>query len=194
VNQVTSIPFCAVLKGMLHEDLRYHRPRPVHLSGFLSVMSEQMLTPAYSGAERFGDRSYAVISDKYLNFSSRVGYHYGVLDSYCGRTISNNYITFSFKGGAADDIRRSRRARAIAKILDALDFVVEVVADRVDARFQKHEAQIIEDRLDQIGRLLQFTRQMDMLMDSDMSVALMAEAFLEGDYQLEAGGRKESAR
>jgi len=194
VNQVTSIPFCAVLKGMLHEDLRYHRPRPVHLSGFLSVMSEQMLTPAYSGAERFGDRSYAVISDKYLNFSSRVGYHYGVLDSYCGRTISNNYITFSFKGGAADDIRRSRRARAIAKILDALDFVVEVVADRVDARFQKHEAQIIEDRLDQIGRLLQFTRQMDMLMDSDMSVALMAEAFLQGDYQLEAGGRKESSR
>jgi pyruvate, water dikinase len=153
-----------------------------------------MLTPVHSGAERFGDRSYAIISDKYLNFSSRVGYHYGVLDSYCGRTVTNNYITFSFKGGAADDARRSRRARAIARILEALDFTVNVVADRVDGRFQKHEAKIIEDRLDQLGRLLQFTRQMDMLMDSDMSVALMADAFLEGNYHLESRRRKDDTR
>ncbi len=185
VEEVVSIPFSAVLRGMLHEDLRYHRPRPIELKGFFSVMTEQMFTPAYSGAERFGDRSYAIISDKYLNFSSRVGYHYSVLDSYCGRTVNKNYITFSFKGGAADDVRRNRRARAIAQVLESLDFVVEVVADRVDGKFQKFEQPIIEEKLDMIGRLLQFTRQLDMLMNSETTVAAIAKAFLSGNYHLE---------
>lgn len=184
VDQIQSVPFNALLKGMLHEDLRFHRPRPVELKGFFSVMSEQMLSSPYT-AERFGDRSYAIISDKYLNFSSRVGYHYGILDSYCGRTLNKNYITFSFKGGAADDIRRNRRARAIGLILKELGFTVETVADRVDARLQKYEAPAIQEKLDIIGRLLLFTRQMDMLMHSEGSVAAIAEAFMKGDYHLE---------
>ena len=185
VQHVASVPFKALLKGMLHEDLRYHNPRPIELRGFLSVMGEQMLSPGHMGPERFGDRSYAVVSDKYLNFSSRVGYHYGVLDSYCGQTASKNYITFSFKGGAADDVRRSRRARAIALILKNHHFSVEVVADRVDARFQKYETPTIEEKLDMLGRLLLFTRQMDMLMHSDASIEAIARCFMEGDYRLE---------
>ena len=121
VENIASIPFKALLRGMLHEDLRGMEPRPIHVSGLLSVMREQMLSEA---GERFGDRSYAVISAKYLNFSSRVGYHYSILDSYCGDNINNNYITFSFKGGAADDIRRNRRVRAIANIMEQQDFAV----------------------------------------------------------------------
>jgi pyruvate,water dikinase len=192
VKQVASAPFKSLLKGMLHEDLRYQRPRPVELKGFLSVMGEQMLSNTH-GAERFGDRSYAVVSDKYLNFSSRVGYHYGILDSYCGQTINKNYITFSFKGGAADDVRRNRRARAIAQILKELGFTVEVMGDRVDAKFQKYPQEDIEEKLDQVGRLLLFTRQMDMLMHSEASVTAIANAFLAGDYHLEgkAGTRAE---
>ncbi|MFP5212773.1 MAG: PEP/pyruvate-binding domain-containing protein [Acidobacteriota bacterium] len=185
-DKVSSIPFKALLKGMLHEDLRYHRPRPVALRGFMSVMSEQMLTPTHSGGERFGDRSYAIVSDKYLNFSSRVGYHYSVLDSYCGQTVNKNYITFSFKGGAADGQRRNRRARAIAMILEALDFTVEVVADRVDARYQKYGMEVTEEKLDMLGRLLLFTRQMDMLMNTEETIHVVAKAFIEGNYHLEA--------
>lgn len=184
VAEIASLPLRALLKGLLHEDLRWHGPRPVDLGGFFSVMKEQMLRPPNQG-ERFGDRSYAIISDKYLNFSSRVGYHYSILDSYCGQTINKNYITFSFKGGAADDARRNRRARAIAQILKELDFSVEVKGDRVDARFQKYERPVIEEKLDMVGRLLQFTRQMDMLMKSEASVAAIARSFLAGHYQLE---------
>jgi pyruvate,water dikinase len=147
-------------------------------------MSEQMFTNP-QGAERFGERTYAIISDKYLNFSSRVGYHYGILDAYCGQSINKNYITFSFKGGAADDVRRNRRARMIALILKALDFSVDVIADRVDARLKKYESSVIEEKLDLIGRLLQFTRQMDMLMNSEASVETIAKKFLEGKYDLE---------
>jgi pyruvate,water dikinase len=184
VDQVTSVPLQALLRGMLHEDVRGREPRPVQLSGLLSVMREQMLA-APNVEERFGDRSYAIISDKYLNFSSRVGYHYSVLDAYCGQTVNKNYITFSFKGGAADDTRRERRVRAIAIVLIGLDFSVEVKGDRVDARLQKYEQAIIADKLDLIGRLLIFTRQLDMLMTSEFSVEAVAKNFLRGNYGLD---------
>ncbi|MHC1742506.1 MAG: PEP/pyruvate-binding domain-containing protein [Syntrophobacteraceae bacterium] len=183
-KQIASAPFRALLKGMLHEELRYMKPRPVELRGFLSVMGEQMFTNVH-GTERFGDRSYAIISDKYINFSSRVGYHYGILDAYCGLTMNKNYVSFSFKGGAADDVRRNRRARAIALILKDLGFTVDVQGDRVDAKLQKYEAAVIEEKLDYVGRLLLFTRQMDMLMHNEATIPAIAQAFMEEDYQLE---------
>jgi len=184
VDNISSIPMKALLKGILHVGMQTRGPRPIDLGGFLSVVREQMFQPN-SVAERFGDRSYAIIADKYLNFSSRIGYHYSVLDSYCGDTVSKNYITFSFKGGAADEVRRNRRARAIAQIFQALEFVVEVREDRVDARFYKYERTVTEEKLDMVGRMLQFTRQMDMLMHCDATVDALAQSFLSGDYDLD---------
>lgn len=105
VDHVVSLPLKALLRGMLHKDLQWRGPRPVQLRVFFSVMTEQMFFSPTMGGERFGDRSYAIVSDKYLNFSSRVGYHYNILGSYCGQTMNKNYITFSFKGGAADDVQ-----------------------------------------------------------------------------------------
>ena len=153
VKDIVSLPFKALLRGMTLEVFQRPQLRPVSFSGFFSVMREQMMAPPQAGNERFGDRSYAIISDKYLNFSSRVGYHYSVLDSYCGPAVNMNYITFSFKGGAADDTRRNRRIRAIALILRNLDFVVESSGDRVDAHFQKYESPLIEEKLDLVGKI-----------------------------------------
>lgn len=184
VDEVLSVPFQALLKGILHVGAQVNGPRPVDLGGFLSVMREQMLSPA-TMAERFGDRSYAIISDCYLNFSSRIGYHYSALDSFCSEFVNKNYITFSFKGGAADDVRRQRRARSIASVLRALEFSVEVREDRVDARYYRYEQELIEEKLDALGRLLQFTRQMDMLMASEASVDALATSFLKGNYSLD---------
>ncbi len=184
VDQITSVPFKAVMGGMLHEDLRHSGPRPIDLGGFFSVVREQMFAPN-NPEERFGDRSYAIVSDHYLNFSSRIGYHYSVLDSFCSESVNKNYITFAFKGGAADELRRMRRVRAIATIFKALDFTVEVREDRVDARYYKYDLESTQNRLDQVGRLLQFTRQMDMLMQSDATVAAIAQCFLAGKYHLD---------
>ena len=44
----------------------------------------------------------------------------------------------------------------------------------------------MEAKLDQIGRLLQFTRQMDMLMNTQASVETAARCFLSGNYRLES--------
>ena len=182
-DKIASIPFHAVLTGMLDEKLRSMEPKAIDLGGFFSVVREQMFTPT-AAAERFGDRSYAIISDHYLNFSSRIGYHYSVLDSYCCDTPNKNYITFAFKGGAADEIRRNRRVRTIANIFRAFDFRVEVREDRVDARFYKYDEAATKSRLEMLGRLLQFTRQMDMLMHSESSVESITRSFLAEDYSL----------
>jgi pyruvate,water dikinase len=191
-ENIASTPFKALMRGLLHEDLREMEPRPIHVSGLLSVMREQML--AQSPGDRFGDRSYAVISAKYLNFSSRVGYHYSILDSYCGDTINNNYITFSFKGGAADDVRRNRRVRAIAKVLEQEDFTVDVKGDQVSARLLKYPRPVIEEKLEMIGKLLLFTRQMDMLMDSEYSVDAVVNNFRDGNYRYDQGLIKDLQR
>jgi len=185
VDQITSAPFNALLRGMLRKDLKAMEPRPIELKGLFSVMSQQMLAPPNRATERFGDKSYAIISDKYLNFSSRVGYHYSILDTYCGQTPTKNYINFQFKGGAADDLRKNRRVRSIEKILGALGFLVESQGDRVTARFAKEQPAVIEEKLDYIGRLLLFTRQMDMLMTTEAAVNHLAECFLQGNYSLE---------
>lgn len=187
IHQITSGPFKALLNGMLNKDISALEPKPINFSGLMSVMREQVLSPGHVG-ERFGDRSYALIADKYLNFSSRVGYHYSVIDAYCGETINKNYITFSFKGGAADKIRRGRRVRAIAMILEKEGFTVDVKADKVDARLQKYPRPYIEGKLDILGRLLIFTRQMDMLMHTEQSVEWVAMNFVEGNYRLRTSG------
>ncbi|OIO00745.1 MAG: hypothetical protein AUJ49_09300 [Desulfovibrionaceae bacterium CG1_02_65_16] len=184
-DDVTSAPFRSLIAGLTLDRAQLTTPRPVQVKGLLSVVGQQMIANPSAGGQRFGDRSYAIISDKYINFSSRVGYHYGVLDCYCGRTVSKNYITFSFKGGAADDLKRARRARAIGLILEGNGFKVDVEGDRVVGRLQKHETSVILEKLWLMGKLLQFTRQTDMLMVDDKSVRDMADCFLSGRYVLD---------
>lgn len=181
-GDVTSVPFHHVLAGMLNPEVQARGPRPVNVRGFLSVMGQSMIGGNRQAGERFGDRSYAIVSDRYLNFSSRVGYHYAILDTWCGDTVSKNYIRFEFAGGAAGDVQRSRRARCIGLILNELGFTIDVLHDRVRARFQKYPKLEICSRLDQLGRLLIMTRQMDMLMVSEAAVQTFAANFLNGEY------------
>lgn len=181
-NEVLSAPFNSVLEGMLAPEVQPTGPRPVNIKGFLSVMEQSLIGANLNACERFGDRSYAIVSDRYLNLSSRVGYHYAVLDSWAGATINKNYIRFEFTGGAAGQIQRSRRARCIGLILSELGFTVDVWHDCVRARLQKYVKSEILSHLNQIGRLLIVTRQMDMLMVNDNAVQDYANAFLRGKY------------
>lgn len=181
-DDVLSAPFNSVLAGMLAPEVQPTGPRPVNIKGFLSVMEQSLIGANLNACERFGDRSYAIVSDRYLNLSSRVGYHYAVLDSWAGATINKNYIRFEFAGGAAGQIQRSRRARCIGLILSELGFTVDVWHDCVRARLQKYAKSEILSHLNQIGRLLLVTRQMDMLMVNDNAVQDYANAFLRGEY------------
>ena len=95
-----------------------------------------------------------------------------------------NYINFQFKGGAADDLRRNRRARLIRNILEVYGFLVEVQGDRVNARYAKQPQDRTAEKLDMLGRLLIFTRQMDMLMENEAILDRLTESFLSGRYDV----------
>jgi pyruvate, water dikinase len=97
---------------------------------------------------------------------------------------TKNDINFEFKGGAAADAHRNRRARLIERILSALGFWTLVRGDRAQARFGKHPAPKILGMLDQLGRLLMYTRQMDMLMTDETKVNTLADRFLAGEYTI----------
>jgi pyruvate,water dikinase len=183
-SQIASVPLSALLTGMLHEKLPRYGPRPMDASGLLSIMLRHAVTGPETEST-FRNPCYAMISDKYMNYTARVGYHFSVVDTYCGESQSKNYISFRFHGGAADHVRRSRRARAIAEVLKAHRFSVELKHDLINARLSKGSREETEKQLEMIGSLLQFFRQMDAAMATDDAVHLFKDAFLRGDYGLE---------
>ena len=186
LKNVKSIPLTAMLKGMLDDRIPRFGPRSMDLSGFVSVMMRHALT-APEQDRTFRDPCYAIVSDSYLNYTARVGYHFGVVDAYCGHTRNKNYISFHFKGGAADRVRRGRRVQAIAGILKEHGFSVWVNEDLVNARIRRGSRDETAEKLEVIGRLLQFFRQLDAGMSSDESVKLFQDAFLSGNYAMAQG-------
>jgi pyruvate,water dikinase len=182
-EQITSAPLNALLKGMLDPRLPQFGPRPMDLKGFFSIMARHAVNSP-EGERTFREPSYVITSDRYMNYTARVGYHFSVVDTYCGATSTKNYVNLVFRGGAADIVRRVRRVKAMANILRELGFVVEPNGDSVSARLSKSTKEEISAKLEAIGRLFQFARQMDIAMVSNEAVSRFEQAFLTEDYTL----------
>lgn len=185
-GQIASPLLAALVEGMLHPGIQRFGPKAMDAGGFLHVMFRHALTNAEENPA-LRDPCFAIFSDKYLNMAARVGYHFSAVDAYCTQSIDQNYVVFRFKGGAADQARRVRRVRAIARILGELGFVTDVRGDLVAARFIKQGREETMRAIEMLGRLLQFMRQMDAAMVSDAVSDEVAQAFLEERYDL--GGK-----
>jgi pyruvate,water dikinase len=183
-SQIDCVPLLEVLKGMLNEKIPRFGARPMDMGGLFSIMMRHAVTTP-EAESTFRDPCYAMISDKYMNLTARVGYHFSVVDAYCGESQNKNYISLLFQGGAADYARRTRRARAIAEILEKHGFSVELKHDLVRARLNKGTREETMKQLEMLGSLLQFFRQMDAAMASDDASSIFRDAFLRGDYGLE---------
>lgn len=177
IKDLTSCPMKVFLEGMLK--VKWDKPRPISAKGFLSVLGQGMLNPP--PITLIGRLSYAIISDKYMNFSTKAGYHFSTIDCWCGNSVNKNYIHFRFNGGAADTERRIRRVRFLQTVLEALDFTTSAKGDMLWARLDKIDHGIEKERLFHLGRLVICARQLDMLMDSDESPDFFAQSFLKGE-------------
>jgi pyruvate,water dikinase len=185
IQDIASIPFRALLRGMKHDQVDWNRDAGVSWSGFASIVAESVMRdPMKEG--RMGGPSYAIIAGHYLNFNSRLGYHFTTIDSYCGPEINDNYIAFYFKGGAADIGRRARRAMMIAAVVRKLGFKVDQKGDMVRGEVKKYDENFTEEKLDMLGRLLGSVRLLDMHLADDRQVDWYAEQFLRGNYTFEA--------
>jgi pyruvate,water dikinase len=186
-GHVTSLPLQALLRGLLDRRLQRWGPRPIDVGGLLGIIARH----AFSSPENertFRDPCYALVSDQYLNYTARVGYHFGVVDTFCSPAPNRNYVSFRFRGGAADRSRRQRRAQAIGFVLRELGFTVETAGDAVRARLSKATRDETLEQLEHVGRLLQFFRQMDAAMASDEAADHLTHAFLKGDFDLTRQG------
>jgi hypothetical protein len=181
-DEILSAPVQAMFQGMYYPGISWSGPIGVNLKGFMVIMAQSSSRPE----EDFWDKTYLLASRDYMNFNSRLGYHYTSVASYLGDDPLNNHIRFMLKGGAADDLRRARRARFLGLVLERLDFEVDVHKDLIEARMITAERAVIENRLDMIGRLMGCSRQRDMVMNSESTVNWYAEAFLRGNYAFES--------
>ncbi len=182
-SAIHSIPFRAILQGMLFPGAWHQEAMSV---SFRDMMHSMMTTPQDTLSGQYTGHNIAIISETYVNLCFRFGYHFNIIDAFCHDVERDNHIYFRFLGGATDIAKRSRRATLIASILEAFDFSIQTKGDLVIARTSNLAQPEMERTLDILGRLIGFTRQLDVQMTDDETVAQYVEAFLMGDYGIVA--------
>ena len=180
-EEILSEPLLAMFKGMYYPGITWSGPIGVNLKGLMVIMAQSTSRPE----EDFWDKTYALLTGEYMNYNSRLGYHYTAVDAFVGDNPGNNHIRFMFKGGAADDVRRARRARFIGAVLEKLNFEVVVQKDLVNGRFLRQDRAATVKNLDLIGRLMGCSRQRDMVMNDEAIASWHIEAFLRGNYEFD---------
>jgi pyruvate,water dikinase len=182
-DDIASRPFLALLRGFHHPGVSWAGQVAPDMKGFISVFANTMYD--MGKAERgLGGKSFAIITDSYLNFNSRLGYHFGLVDAYISEERNDNYISFQFKGGAAALERRERRARLLKRILDNLGFKAQAKGDLVQGRLVKYSLLETEETLELAGLLMAFCRQLDLALSSDTVMETCLQAFKKEDYSL----------
>jgi pyruvate,water dikinase len=178
LDNIASIPMLALWRGIVA--FPWEGPPSLDGKGFMSVLFQSAtnanLEPAR--ASHFADKNYFMISKHFCNLQSRFGYHFTSVEALGGPRPRENYIRFQFKGGAADQQRRVRRARFVGEILDEFNFQTRVREDALFARLDDCDQQFIEDHLEILGHILIHTRQLDMIMNREEVVQFYKQRIL----------------
>ncbi len=181
-DRITSIPFKAIMHGMIHPGAWHSEAVPLKAKDFLSSM---MRMPDITNAvDSTAGYNVAFISREYVNMSIRFGYHFNMVDCYCSENSRNNHIYFRFAGGATDLTKRSRRLDLIARIMEEYGFSIKIKGDLLNARVAGLDRGRMEQVLDQTGRLIAYARQLDAVLHDDYAVDRYVRLFLDGIYEL----------
>jgi pyruvate,water dikinase len=177
-DDLRSLPLRALLEGLTAAGVWDTAPAAMDLNGFMSSATRSSeLTRPIAEAPR---QNLAIVSDHYLNLNLKLGYHFNIVDCYAGDARDDNFIYFRFGGGATEMARRSRRADLLKRILREYDFVVEGKQDLVIGRAKKMPRADVVEQLRMLGRLIGFTRQLDIFLRSDDIVEHYVADFVRG--------------
>ncbi|MFA7348086.1 MAG: PEP/pyruvate-binding domain-containing protein [Desulfurivibrionaceae bacterium] len=178
LGHITSVPMQAIWQGMMA--FPWAGPPPVSLGGLGSIIFQSTRNPSLDPGVRsaMASKNYFLISKNFCNLSVRLGYHFALVEANLGEFLTENYVSFQFKGGAADENRRLLRIRLISEILSAFGFRVEQKVDAMTARIEKKPGPYLLERLRVLGYLLIHTRQIDMVMADEGMAANYREKIM----------------
>jgi pyruvate, water dikinase len=181
-EHIRSWPMKALWEGLSGPGVWSTEPVPVDFQGMMSSLSKTRTeTPGVTTVSGF---NLAVISENYLNLHLRLGYHFNLVDARMETEAPRNHIYFRFVGGVTDLTRRSRRAQLLEKILSQSHFKVDTKGDLVVAKVLHLPREDMEQRLQLLGRLIGFTRQLDIQLRRDEDVPDFVEAFFHQNSRL----------
>ncbi len=171
LHEITCRPMLALWEGMVA--VPWEGPPAMSGRGFASVLFEATANPALATPFRkpYAQQNYFMISQRFMNLQSRFGFHFAAVEAVIGDRDHENYLSFSFKGGAADLDRRAGRVRFICEILAEYGFSVAARDDHATARLAALPGPAMEDKLEIVGYLIMHTRQLDMIMASPSAVS-----------------------
>ena len=152
-------------------------PKPVDLAGFMSVVMSTATDTNIT--ERLHEKNFAIITHDYMNLSNRLGFHFATIEAFLGAP-GESYVSFTFYGGGAELPRRMRRVRFLTRVLEDLGFRVEPKEDSITARIDGYDADILDEKLEVLGRLMMVSKQLDMVMLSEDAVEQYYREFSEG--------------
>lgn len=177
--RIACAPMLALWDGMVA--VPWAGPPSTSAAGFMSVVMESAMNPELecTACNAMSNRNFFIISDNYMILQARYGYHFCTVECLAGQDSHENFVSFQFKGGAADRERRRLRARLLADLLESQGFRADVKDDSLFAVAEDFDEQEILQRARLLGYLLIHSRQVDMIMRETQRAEALAKKLAE---------------
>jgi len=171
-EEITSLPMRACWRGLCDPRIPWDQGQ-LHLdwqefdqmSGGIFALDSRLLA------------SFAVTASDYLHLNIRFGYHFSIIDTLCSESPGANYLNFRFKGGGAAEEQREFRLHFIEKVLTEFGFDTRIKGDMLNASLSRASNEETAQGLTRLGRLLAYTRLMDIRLQNMAEAAEEAANF-----------------
>jgi pyruvate,water dikinase len=190
-DDIESMPMKAIWKGFTHPGITGEGTINLDVKNILTLFASSAISEF---GEMPGGVSYAVVSNEYMNLSAKFGYHFATIDTLCSENSNQNYLSLQFAGGAGNYYGKTLRVYFLGSILGRLGCDVSMKGDLLEAFISGYDRPSLEDKLDQIGRLLACSRLLDMAISSQNDAELLADAFFNEEYDFLSKRRDDELR